>query len=65
MAYGLRPVSHGGYLYNTGGNEIFPVNASTTAVIGNGDLVKLVAGGGIDLLTASPTKLQLSHNRRS
>ena len=59
MAYGLRPVSHGGYLYNTGGNEVFPVNSSTTAVIGHGDLVKLVAGGGVDLATATPEYAEL------
>jgi len=56
MAYGLRPVSHGGYLYNSGGNEVFPINSTAaTEVIGHGDLVTLVAGGGVDLLATTPT----------
>ncbi|MAH49763.1 hypothetical protein CMI37_28320 [Candidatus Pacearchaeota archaeon] len=60
MAYGLRPVSHGGYLYNTGGNEAFPIFGDVsdgTAVIGNGDIVTLNAGGGIQLGTTTPTGL--------
>lgn len=59
MAYGLRPVTHGGYQYNTGGFESFPIKDDTN-VIGNGDLVKLDNAGGIVLATDSPTTLIVS-----
>ena len=58
MAYGLRPVSHGGYLYNTGGNEAFPIFgdvSDATNAIGVGDVVSLVAGGGVGLQGTTPS----------
>jgi hypothetical protein len=59
MAYGLRPVTHGGYNYNTGGFDSFPIKDAADA-IGNGDLVKLDNAGGIVLATTSPTTLIVS-----
>tara|TARA_R110000824_G_scaffold91379_1_gene222410 strand:+ start:41 stop:661 length:621 start_codon:yes stop_codon:yes gene_type:complete len=53
MAFGLRPVSNGGYQYNTGGSEAFPISDNAN-VIGHGDLVSLTNGGGIILQTGTP-----------
>lgn len=55
MAYGLRPVSHGGYQYNTGGFEEFPVDTAYGTRISNGDMVQLVADYGVQRLGTAPT----------
>ena len=47
MAYGFRPVSHGGYNYNTGGFEEFPIDAASTVKIFNGDIVQLAGDFGV------------------
>ena len=47
MAYGFRPVSHGGYNYNTGGLEEFPIDADSTVKIFNGDIVQLTEDFGV------------------
>ena len=47
MAYGMRPVSHGGYNYQTGGFEEFPIDASSSVKIFNGDIVQLTADFGV------------------
>ena len=47
MAYGLRPVTHGGYQYNTGGFEEYPIDPSYATQIFNGDIVKLTNDYGV------------------
>jgi len=57
MAYGMRPVTHGGYNYNTGGFEEFPIKSAYSTRISNGDFVKLVANHGVEYLATAPTPL--------
>jgi hypothetical protein len=47
MAYGLRPVTHGGYQYNTGGFEEYPIDPGYTTQIFNGDIVRLTDDYGV------------------
>ena len=54
MAYGFRPTTHGGYNYETGGFEEFPINPSEGTRISNGDLVKLTDDYGIVRQSAVP-----------
>ena len=46
-AYGLRPVTHGGYQYNTGGFEEYPIDPGYATSIFNGDIVKLTDDYGV------------------
>jgi len=55
MAYGLRPVTHGGYNYNSGGFEEFPMDGSYGTRISNGDMVTLIADHGVTRLGTAPT----------
>jgi hypothetical protein len=54
MAYGFRPATHGGYNYETGGFEEFPINPAEGTRISNGDLVKLTDDYGIVRQAAVP-----------
>lgn len=60
-AYGLRPVTHGGYQYNTGGFEEYPIDPSYATQIFNGDIVKLTNDYGVvrNTNTEVPTPLIL------
>jgi hypothetical protein len=55
MAYGLRPVNHGGYNYNTSGFEEFKIDDAYTTRISNGDMVTLIADEGVNRLGTAPT----------
>lgn len=46
-AFGMRPVSYGSYLYNTGGFEEFKIADNTATSIYTGDLVLLTNDGVI------------------
>ena len=46
-AYGLRPVTHGGYQYNTGGFEEYPIDPEYSIQIFNGDIVRLTDDYGV------------------
>jgi len=63
MAYGLRPISHGGYNYNTGGFEEYPIDPSYATQIFHGDIVRLVDDYGVIRSTNSevPTPLKLTN----
>ena len=60
-AYGLRPVTHGGYQYNTGGFEEYPIDPSYGTSIFNGDIVRLTDDYGVvrNLEAEVPTPLIL------
>lgn len=64
MAYGLRPVSHGGYQYNTGGFEEYPIDPSYGTKIFNGDIVTLTDNYGVvrNTNTEVPAPLILTAN---
>jgi len=53
MAYGMRPTTHGGYQYNTGGFEEFKIADNYATSIFNGDLVTLVNAGTIERYTTA------------
>jgi hypothetical protein len=53
MAYGFKPITHGGYNYQTGGFEEFPINPAEATRISHGDLVKLTNDYGIVVLGAT------------
>jgi len=66
MAYGMVPITHGGYSYQTGGAEEFAIHAAGTSIWA-GDVVGLNVSGGIERYavtngpdamtgTAAPTK---------
>ena len=61
-AYGLRPVTHGGYQYNTGGFEEYPIDPSYATSIFNGDIVSLTNDYGVvrNTNTEVPTPLILT-----
>ena len=61
-AYGLRPVTHGGYQYNTGGFEEYPIDPSYGTSIFNGDIVRLTDDYGVvrNLAAEVPTPLILT-----
>ena len=46
-AYGLRPVTHGGDQYNTGGFEEYPIDSEYSIQIFNGDIVRLTDDYGV------------------
>jgi hypothetical protein len=57
MAYGMRPVTHGGYNYQTGGFEEFPIADNYDTEIYNGDLVILLDSGTIARFTTTLSAL--------
>ena len=54
MAYGMRPVTHGGYNYSTGGFEEFKIDDGYTTRISNGDMVTLISDEGVTRLAGAP-----------
>ena len=63
QAYGLLPISYGGYQYNTGGFEEYPIDPSYATKIFTGDIVKLTNDYGVvrNTNTEVPTPLILTN----